>query len=293
MHTGPVLFLIFAQIWSLNDIFQILFQNKAKKLQKLFSHQFSQNIWRILSDPDPDSDLWAIELRDAKEKKVSFAIINLSVPEIKWHSVPEGTDWWISLTSFSDGHIFLHNYRHADIPEPTDLFMVSAENGETQWILPNYVMVKRLNKLEIEVATKAGDGFRYGRCNAGTGIVSPYDENIKQEDEEIILQEPVRYQEGNIYFDKLAGFISEHTGGHRPVCIDYLEKRPYLMFSYYIYEQEKMAEYLLVVTDRAERILYEKLSENRNGIGQSTMLLKGSKLVYLKNNNEFSSLTFD
>jgi hypothetical protein len=277
----------------LDDIFKILFQNKAKKLQKLFSHQFSQNIWRILSDPDPDSDLWAIELRDAKQKKVSFALVDLSVPELKWHTAPEGTDWWISLTSFSDGRLFLHNYRHTDVPEPTDLYMVAAENGETQWVLPNHLLVKRLNMTEIEVAVKTGEGFRYGRCNAETGIIVTYDDNIEQEQDEIILGEPVRYREGNKYFDRLAAFIVEHTGGgHKPICIDYLEKRPYLMFSYYIYEQEKMAEYLLIVTSGAELLLHERLSDNREGIGQSTMLLKGSKLVYLKNNNEFSSLTF-
>jgi hypothetical protein len=73
--------------------------------------------------------------------------------------------------------------------------------------------------------------------------------------------------------------------------IDYLEKRPYIIFSYYIYEQDKIAEYLLIVTDRKERILHEKLSEGREGTGQSTMLLRGEILVYLKNNNEFTGLT--
>jgi hypothetical protein len=79
--------------------------------------------------------------------------------------------------------------------------------------------------------------------------------------------------------------------GHIAVEIDYLEKRPYIIFSYYIYEQDKTVQYLLIVTDQKQLVLHEKLSEGRDGIGRSTMMLKASTLVYLKNNNEFSSLT--
>lgn len=269
-----------------------LFQNKAKKLQKLFSHKFSENIWRILPDSDPDSDLWVIELRDVPPaKKVSFAVIDLKKPELKWKEAPEATDWWTSLTAFSYGHVYLHNYRYPDLPQPTDLLMVSAEHGDLQWVMPNYLLVKTLNGSEIEVATRVGDQFKYSKCNSETGIISGTSDNNKQADELIILKEAVRYMEGNIYFDKLASFIFESTQGHRPVCIDYMEKRPFMMFSYYIYEQEKMTEFLLIVSGKMETILHEQLSDRREGTGRSTMLLKGSTLVYLKNNNEFSSLT--
>ncbi|WP_165940020.1 DUF4905 domain-containing protein [Dyadobacter psychrotolerans] len=260
-------------------------------MQKLFSHNFSQNIWRILPDPDPHSDLWAIELRDASQKKVSFAMVDLSKPEVRWQAEPEATDWWTSLTAFSFNHLFLHNYRYPDIPEPTDLLMVSAQSGQMQWVLPNHLLVKTVNQELIEVATKAGDQFKYFLCSAETGLRFQGNEDIIEAAEQIILGEPVRYMEGNPYFDRLAAFISEHTFGQEPVAIDYLEKRPYMMFSYYLYEQEKMAAYLLIMTTKSELVLHEKLSEGRDGIGQSSMFLKGSKLVFLKNNNEFSSLT--
>jgi hypothetical protein len=260
-------------------------------LQKLFSFQFSQNIWRILPDENPDSNLWAIELRSGEEKKISFAVIDLEVPALKWEGTPEGTDWWTSVTAFSYNHLFLHNYRYPDIPEPTDLLMVDGQNGEMQWVLPNHLLVKTLNEVEIEVATKVGDQFRYLTCKSESGLLIQSKEMNQPQTEEIILKEPVRYKEGNRYFKQLATFISEVTDGQQPVAIDYLEKRPYIMFSYYIYEQEKIAEYLLIVTDKKERVLHEKLSEGRDGIGQSTMLLRGENLVYLKNNNEFTGLT--
>ena len=270
---------------------QILFQNKAKKLQKFFSHKFSQNIWRILPDSDPDSDLWAIELRDVQEKKVYFAIVDLAGPFLKWITSPEGTDWWTSLTAFSFGNIFLHNYRYPDLPEPTDLLLLARESGEVKWALPNFLLVKPIDKQNIEIATRKGDQFLYFKCDPEIGEALVPSQNDNQIVEQVILGEPIRYKEGNPYFERLASFIKEHTAGHQPISIDYLEKRPIMMFSYYIYEHEKTVEYLLVVTNKMERILHERLSEGRDGIGRSTMYLKGSRLVFFKNNNEFSSLT--
>ena len=244
-----------------------------------------------MPDSDPDSSLWAIELREVDEKKVYFAVIDLAVQSLKYITSPEEADWWTSLTAFSSGNIFLHNYRYPDLPEPTDLLMLSKNDGKLQWVLPNHLLVKILTLTEVEVATRRGDHFLYFTCEKETGKLSGSGEMANDTSQQIILGEPVRYKKGNIYFSKLADFIRDSTLGHEPICIDYLEKRPVIMFSYYIYEQEKMSEYLLIVTDKMERILHEKLSGDRDGIGQSTMFLKGSKLVYLKNNNELSSLT--
>ena len=260
-------------------------------MQKLFSHQFSENIWRILPNADPDSSLWAIELRNASEKKVSFAVADLSQAKILWQGSPEGTDWWTSLTAFSYGELFVHNYRYPEIPEPTDLLTISGSEGTLLWALPNYLLVKTIDQNTVEVAAKAGDQFRYLQCDVKTGVLSSLGEDDRHFREGIILTEPVRYKGGNIYFEKLAAFIAKATSGHEAVSIDYLEKRPYMMFSYYIYEQDKLEQYLLIVTDQKELVLHEQLSVGRDGLSRSTMLLKGSTLVYLKNNNEFSSLT--
>lgn len=260
-------------------------------MQNLFSFRFSENIWRVMPDADPASPLWVIELRDAERREVSFAVVDTDNFTVKWQRQVEGTDWWTSLTAFSDQHIFLHNYRYPEVPEPTDVLAVHAESGLLSWILPNHLLVKNAGGGLLEVATKQGDSFKHVHCNASTGELTRWNTEMPEPEDEIILTEPIRYIEGNSYFERLAQFISEVTGGHIPVAIDYLEKRPYIIFSYYIYEQDKTVQYLLIVTDRKQQVLHEKLSEEREGTGRSTMMLKASTLVYLKNSNEFSSLT--
>ncbi|MCF0039533.1 DUF4905 domain-containing protein [Dyadobacter fanqingshengii] len=260
-------------------------------MQKVFSQKFSQNIWRILPNPDPQSDLWIIELRDSESKQVSFAMMDTAQMKQLWHYSPPEADWWSSLTAFSHNNIFLHNYRYPEVPEPTDLLAFSAINGQFLWALPGHLMVKSLDNKYIEVAGKSGEQFIYKACDAETGALSPLKESYADEFEKVILQEPVRYRKDSVYFEKLATFIQNITNGHTAVSIDYLEKRPYIMFSYYIYEQDKSVQYLLIVTDQKQLVLHEQLSEEREGMGRATMMLKASTLVYLKNNNEFSSLT--
>ncbi|WP_159470674.1 DUF4905 domain-containing protein [Dyadobacter sp. 3J3] len=261
-------------------------------MQKLFSHTFSQNIWRILPHTDPDRSEWAVELRESSEKNISFAMIDLNVPELSWQVTPEGADWWTSLTAFSGDHIFLHNYRYPDMPQPTDLLAIDSKTGNLLWALPNYVLVRTLHNDQLEVATFKSDQFQKSIFDVKTEILTPVAEEINLPAPEIILKQPVRYKERNVYFDRLASFLTDITGISKPICIDYLDERPYMMFSYYIYEQEKVAQYLLIVTDQKEIVFKEKISEGRDGVGQSTMMLKNKVLVYLKNNNEFSSLTF-
>ncbi|MCE7066834.1 DUF4905 domain-containing protein [Dyadobacter sp. CY326] len=260
-------------------------------MQKVFSKAFSQNIWRILPNEDPHSNLWVIELRETEAKKVSFALIDTAAERILWQRTPEEADWWSSLTAFYYDHFFLHNYRYPEIPEPTDLLAFHANDGQYLWVLPNHLLVKPLTTKLIEVATKSGEQFIYKECEVETGKLFARQESYPAEFEKVILQEPVRYKKNSIYFEKLATFIHKITNGHIAVSIDYLEKRPYIMFSYYIYEQDKSVQYLLIVTDQQQVVLHEQLSEEREGMGRSTMMLKASTLVYLKNNNEFSSLT--
>ncbi len=260
-------------------------------MQNLFSFRFSENIWRVIPNADPESTLWVIELRNAESREVSFAVIDTDKLEVKWQRQIEATDWWTSLTAFSHNRIYLHNYRYPEVPEPTDLLAVNAGSGLLSWILPDHVLVSIVDAESLEVATRRGDHFEYMQCDAMTGGLLPLNGGKRAATGEVILKEPVRYIEGNRYFGKLAHFIKQTTGSHIPVAIDYLEKRPYIIFSYYIYEQDKTVQYLLIVTDQKQQVLHEKLSEEREGTGRSTMMLKASTLVYLKNSNEFSSLT--
>lgn len=258
--------------------------------ENLFTHSFSQTIWRIL--PHPTRNEWALELRDADLKTVSWALLDLTLPGLRWHTTPEASDWWSTLTAFAGDNLYIHNYRFPDIPEPTDLLSVSATDGTLGWVLPGWLFVNDVPQSGTLIVTKKmPETIQYQLCDARSGLLL---DSIDQGDIPVPLppnyRMPNRYETQDIYFDVLSAFLEKIVRVRGPIAVDYLEANPYLVFSYYLYDHEKVAQYLLIV-DRTKQIIYhERLGENRQGVGRDTIIWKADSLVCLRNSNEFISI---
>ena len=258
--------------------------------ENLFSYSFEQTIWRIL--PHPIRNEWAVELRDTEQKTVSWALLDLARPTLRWQAAPDATNWWTTLAAFAGEGLYLHNYRYPDIPEPTDLLAVSATEGTLTWVLPGWGLVGELTEEgTLVVAQRMPETIRYQRCDAQTGLLRGTLDKEKTPDRPAPdYRAPVRYGPRDIYFDVLSSFLKRMVGVPAPITVDYLEANPYVVFSYYLYEQEKVAQYLLIV-NRAKEILYhERLGEDRQGVGRDTILYKSGYLACLRNSNEFISI---
>ena len=258
--------------------------------ENLFSHTFSQNIWRVLPHPSPDHDEWAVELRDPAQKTVAWSVLDLAAGQQRWHTTPEATDWWTTLTAFSGNRIYLHNYRYPDIPEPTDLLALSAADGALAWALPGWVYVREAELPDtLVVARKLPESMEYRYCASGAGGVAA---SAPESGVSVVaaIREPVRYMPRDVYFDVVSSFLGKIVGLRDPIAIDYLESNPYIVFSYYLYEQKKVAQYLLIVNRQQEIVCHELLSENRQGIGRNTIIWKAGRLVCLRHHNELISL---
>ncbi len=256
------------------------------------SFYFDQAVWRILPHPDPKANSWAVELRETEQKTVSWAILDLTTGQLHWQITPEVTDWWTTLTAFTDSAVYLHNYRYPDVPEPTDLLSLSTHDGSLQWALPGVVFVQEgTTANQIIVAQKAGEGVNYQVCEAATGqllqTVEPGSLSPARAD---TCRTPGRYYPQDIYFDVLSSFLQKVTNVSQPLAIDYLEASPYIAFSYYIYVEEKVAQFLLVVNQKQEIVYHQLLSEGRKGLSSSTLVWKNDKLLFLRTHNELISL---
>ena len=233
-----------------------------------------------------------VELRDAESKSVSWALVDLALNKVLWQESTPATDWWTMLTGFAGNRVFLHNYRFPELPEPTDLLALSAAEGELQWALPGWLFVRELaHSGQIIVAQKQPESIQYRLCNAELGLLK--DTVLEQDLPKAVVpnyRTPVRYEPPDVHFGVLSSFLGKIAGVTTPNVIDYLESDPYLVFSYYLYEQKKTAQYLLVA-DRSKEIIYHnQLSDNRPGLSQDTIILAGDYLVFLRSTNELISL---
>lgn len=205
---------------------------------------------------------------------------------------PAATDWWTSLVAFGEEHIYLHNYRFPDVPEPTDLLGVSVTDGQLQWVLPGWIFVRPLANTPVLIAArKQAGGVGYHRVDVESGLpLESVGEAEVNSIDESKFRTPRRYEPHDAYFDTLANFLHKTAGISAPIAIDYLEVEPYVVFSYYLYEKEKVAQRLLIV-HRDRTVVYQaSLGEAREGMGRDTMLWHGGRLVCLRGTHEFFSL---
>ncbi len=234
-----------------------------------------------------------MELRDAETKTVSWALLDLTSNQVLWQASPSATDWWTTLAGFAGNRVFLHNYRFPDIPEPTDLLTMSVASGELVWALPGWLFVRSLPDSEqIVVAQKQAETIQYQVCDSLLGFLK--NPVLEKDLPPLTIPKhsiPIRYQPQDIYFNELSAFLERMVGVENVIAIDYLESDPYLVFSYYLYDQKKTTQYLLVVTRNREIIYHNHLSDKRPGISLDTVLLKNNHLVFLRNTHELNSLT--
>ncbi len=270
-------------------LFTILHQNKLKILQKRFNFQFSEQIWRVLPHTSSQRNEWVLELRNPNSKSVHLAAIDPIHERLLWQTAPIELDWWSSLVMVREDQIFVHLYRYPEIPEPTDIIVFSLENGNLLYHLPNHFLVGTPSNGLAQVARRVGEELKYYDLDASTGSLSKCDNPTENE----ILSDfklPNLQKNGDPYFDQMRFFIESLVGHGALHSIEYLDLKPYMMFSYYIYEQEKMNQFILVANQNKEIIVHDLVNEGEKSVGVGTMILKANVLVYLKNKNEFSSL---
>lgn len=260
-------------------------------LEIYFSKRFEGNIWRIFPDECKGSDQWIAEIRHQQSKTVSHALIDLSVPEIKWYAQLPFVDWSTQLTAAGAGYLFFHQYRQPDLPQPDDLIAADMETGAHAWTLPQHNLVKIINDKQLLTLHRQPAGLSEIPYRIINGQPVK-EEQVQISSSDISYKAPVRYLPDNIYFSQISSFLKRLTGITDPVVIDYLEAGQFLVLSYYIYSEEAYEQWLLITDINGTVQHSQKTGENLTGIGIETILLKNNKLVLLTNNNEFTSLNF-
>ena len=262
-------------------------------MQKRFNYKFSSQIWRVIPHINPHRYEWILELRDAERKTVELAAIDPVKGELLWQTSDSQIDWWSTLVLVDGDQIFIHGYRYPEVPEATDLQVFSLLDGRYLYTIPNYFLVGMPITGQPKVAKRVGELLNYFNLDSITGELSPL-RDVTDADGWVgaNYKLPVMLKKGDLHFNSMQQFIDSLLQTGPLHCIEYLDFKPYMMFSYYIYKQESMDQYILVVNKNREVVVQELLIAHVKATGLGTMILKEDILVYLKNKNTFSSLKF-
>lgn len=254
-----------------------------KPVQEEFSYQVPGQIWRVLPCL---SGRWAIEWRILEEKRVGFSVIDPLKPgAVAIEAAADGIDWWSSLAGAGLYCFFIHSYRNTDIPEPTDLAAFDMSSGEMRWMLPGYRFEGVSDRGMLLVARKDAGGISVFECEELTGRVLAASASHERPGAD--WQEAYRYTRGEAYYDFLAGFLNKSIGMVPAGAIEYLDYADKMVFSFYLYENNSLVQYVAVL-DRFRKVKYlEAIERDLEKEGKGGLVLREGVIYFIKDKNNF------
>ncbi|MFY7827755.1 MAG: DUF4905 domain-containing protein [Flectobacillus sp.] len=184
------------------------------------------------------------ELRNEIHRKVEFICIDLLKSELIWRQASPVNTWWQSLGKLYKTQVELIEFSEESKPQVTQKHYLNIQTGELSDFFP-----------------QVSDNFS---------------------DQPFSYLQPVHYTEQNEYFPAIYRFVYRLLNVDIQKAVDYLEYKDKIIISYYLYHENKLWNYLLVVNNRKEILLNELLTETE-GLGLVTFTVKPEILLYVKN----------
>jgi hypothetical protein len=256
----------------------------SSKLNFNFSHTFPGAVWNTLSVPD--TDLLIIEVRNEDKREATFSVLDIRQNQFRWKDKIFDETWWIGLTAATPDILMLHLYQNTDNPDEKSLLGWHIQDQKLLWKLNDF----RFNYLD--------DKYLYG-CFTNNDMevlaidfhTGEIDENVRPTNalkENIMLQMPFQYVDGNVHFETVKSFLTSKLKVTPILGVEYLEYERLLFISYLVLEKS-LANYLVVFTDEGELLLHEKLDDQLKGLGLDTFFILSGCLVFVRNKSEMIS----
>ena len=228
-----------------------------------------------------------VELRDDSKRQVSFSAIDYQQKSLIWKDLKVKERWWVNLLAAERDTIVLQQFHGNENPDKKTLLGLDAATLQERWRKENFSFQSLQNGkirgllIDPEPVTVVFD--------AHSG------ENVQEEindpggNEIFGLVRPFQYLEGTPYFKTVYDFVSGQCGDSIIGAAEYVESDGLIFISYYVKNEDGLANYLLVITSAGAVLLHEKLGERLKGLGVDTFFLLAGCLFYIRNKNELLS----
>lgn len=272
------------------------------KLNLNFCYSFSGTIWNMMADEN--ADILFLEIRNDESHSVSFSAVDLLKKQVLWKGLSFDESWWVNMVAIHDQVILFHEFDDNLDPEHKVLFAMGLNERKVIWEKPsmNYLMLSNGKILCFAGGRDKGD-YRLLNLKSGKETkISPEDADKKikgvstGKSENKNLAYPFHYTEGNDHFETFQQFLKRKLGVNAIKACDYLEFKNLIIISYYIYSQnfsgqqgEAMANHLLVMNDKSEIFLHEKIQDLVRSVGLGTFFIVKDQLLFVKDKKELFS----
>ncbi len=241
-------------------------------------------VWKVL--PDEKGNYLAIESRDGEKRRVLLSVVSLVDNDFLFMLDQLPKPWWLALKAVGQGKIILQGYKDNNNPETKGLYVFDLLTGKLLWQDEEKLFYSFADKETMLLSFVKEDQETIQKVVANTGRIK--EKTALIEDSEKVSQStcsvfPLLYTEENIHYMTIADFLYQNFGHKLAGPLEYLEYKANMLFSFYIREDKKLTNILLVIDEEGNLLLRDTLIEGAEGIGMSSFFICQNKLIYIKN----------
>lgn len=240
---------------------------------------------------DPAARFLFLEIRDEDSHQVSFAAIDLEAERLIWDRVTFEESWWIGATATDGKVLVLHTYQDSQNPEHKSYFAIDVKSRQMVWQSDNF-QVLGIKGEWLSGYEKEDDLRQYKQVsirNHSQKLLSAEEERRVLAAENKNMHYPFHYTEAQPYFETVKQFIIQYTNTSPLKGCEYLEYKDYILISYYIQENNALANYLIVIDTEGHLVLQETLDHHLTQIGLGTFFIAREKLILIKEKSRLIS----
>jgi hypothetical protein len=247
-------------------------------LQILIQHRYQDPIWRLIPSISKENN-WVVETRNGTTKALAFYFLSTDYKSVELNT---NLDWWSGIEAVSKTIVLFHGYLQEDLPIHKGIKAFDAIKNE--WIWENeFVAFDSISDEQITAKSTIGSIAKSVYLDSKTGleIDSPtiHNLNLSPKTANFLSSEET-------YFAEIAIFISKYTPLSPTNCCEYLETENHIIVSYYVLNEKKLDNYLLVTTIDGTEELHICISEGLKGVAAGTFLVSKGLLSFVKDNYE-------
>ena len=256
----------------------------ASKLEFNFSQTFQGVIWQLLKVPE--LPVLLLEIREEDKHEVRFAAFDYTLGRFLWKDILFEETWWIGQVAATADILLLNLYLNMENPDEKGLMAFHIHQKKILWRY-DYFSFSYV-KGDVVVGHFAKDEFKATILDVNSGKILENDNVKSGRDENITVINPFQYVESNPHFETVKSYLTAEGSVVPLFGVDYLEYEGLVFISYYI-QEHSLANYLIVITEKGETVLREKLGEALKGIGLETFFILAGCLFFVRNKCELVS----
>lgn len=250
-----------------------------------FSRTFEGIVWNIVKVPG--REILILEIREEAARQVSFSAFHYQEGAFLWQELQLEESWWVSVVAASQEVVLFQTFNDMQDPQRKTLSAMHLDTKKMLWERTDFSFHRIVNRLiegiaGIEEPEPAALGLETGE-RVETG------KNDRAKNEISVVALPFQYLEGSAYFETIKSFLREKMDTDVAGGAEYLELHGLIFVSYYVREDTGLVNYLLVIDERGELLLKEKLGEALKGLGMETFFVLEGCLFFVRHRRELLS----